>query len=275
MKKSYSILTFALIILMFFTFTYTVFGESPTFNTESSNIISVGVNPTVLPDEVFHTVFKSANQQSNIENSEGLIGLKNGEQIMFATVKNGVFSIDKVAFDSIPEKNVVRAFHFFIKNLESMENDKNRDEISSFMSDLEDVDNDLSRIIFLSVYSEIKGDMYGAYTVMNPFLSAINVLLGVAAVLIICLLLLSTLIDLCYLGFSFFKEGWSHFLVSYEAKNVEFESQRRVDGEYQNKYFEYFKDRSLTYIVLSICITYLICGGLSGIIAYVLSLVNV
>lgn len=104
MKKSYSILTFAFIILMFFTFTYTVFGESPTFNTESSNIISVGVNPTVLPDEVFHTVFESANQQSNIENSEGLIGLKNGEQIMFATVKNGVFSIDKVAFDSIPEK---------------------------------------------------------------------------------------------------------------------------------------------------------------------------
>ena len=275
MKKSYSILTFAFIILMFFTFTYTVFGESPTFNTESSNIISVGVNPTVLPDEVFHTVFESANQQSNIENSEGLIGLKNGEQIMFATVKNGVFSIDKIAFDSIPEKNVVRAFHFFINNLENMENDKNRDEIASFMSDLEDVDNDLSRIIFLSVYSEIKGDMYGAYTVMNPFLSAINVLLGVAAVVLICLLLLSTLFDLCYLGFSYFTDGWTNFLVSYDAKQVEYDFQRRVDGEYKSKYFEYFKHRSLTYIILAVCITYLICGGLSGIIAYVLSLVNV
>ena len=63
--------------------------------------------------------------------------------------------------------------------------------------------------------------------------------------------------------------------ILYDAKQVEYDFQRRVDGEYKSKYFEYFKHRSLTYIILAVCITYLICGGLSGIIAYVLSLVNV
>lgn len=272
MKHSYSMLTLLIIFLMFFNFT--VFGESLSFNTDSPTVIPIMINQSVLPDELFQSVFESANKHSNIENSEGLIGLKNNEQIMFATVRNGTFLIDKAAFDTVPEKNRVRAFHFFMKSLESMENNQNKDEIELFMTYLQESDDDIARVIFLSIYSEIKGDLYTAYTVVNPFMYVMNIFLGVGAVLLICLLLFSTLMDLCYLGFSYFTDGIVNFFVSYDAKQVEHEYQKRVNGEYMNKYLEYFKSRSLTYIVLAICITYLICGGLSGIIAFVLSLVN-
>ena len=63
--------------------------------------------------------------------------------------------------------------------------------------------------------------------------------------------------------------------VSFEALRTVEDVEKGVsggDGEYRNAYLLYFKRRALTYIILAICIMYLICGGISGIIGFVLSL---
>lgn len=58
------------------------------------------------------------------------------------------------------------------------------------------------------------------------------------------------------------------------ALSIEYDYYKYSNEGYYNIYFEYLKRRSLSYIVLAICITYLICGGLSGIISFVLNLVS-
>lgn len=152
------------------------------------------------------------------------------------------------------------------------------DAKADLMSDLQKLDNTLAAALLTMVFANTKGNMYFAYNFFKPFLAVFNVLLGIGAVVLIIILLLSTVLDLAYIGLPVWREaqqdGNKGFLISYEAKYVVREAEAGIDGDYVNPYILYFKERALTYIVLAICIMYLICGGLSGIIGWVLSLVT-
>jgi hypothetical protein len=130
-------------------------------------------------------------------------------------------------------------------------------------------------------FNAMEADLWKAYQIMEPFIGLINVVLGVGCVLLILLLMFSTVMDLAYIGLPVWRETQDSkgkknpFGVCYEALRTVQEVEKGLgDGGYKNAYLLYFKRRALTYIILAICIMYLICGGLSGLISFVLGLVG-
>lgn len=286
-----------ILLLLLSLFTSTVFAYDTTFNEKSTDIIEVGIGPNALSDEQMQEIIKNANLKVGIERDDGLTVLDKGQEVVIAIVEDGVFKIDKNAFSKVKQKSVSKAFHFFIKGLEGAETPENSEYIADFVNDLQNVDNDLAQVILVSIYSEFKGDMYQAYVITSPFMGIVETVMGIGAVLIIMFLLFSTVIDLAYLGLPistsfkseyrnvaekgkpedkhlFISQTSTPALVSYDALSVEYDYYKYSNEGYYNLYFEYLKRRSLSYIVLAICITYLICGGLSGIISFVLNLVS-
>ena len=154
--------------------------------------------------------------------------------------------------------------------------------LNTFMNDLQQQDRSVATAMLPLLYESVNADLYQAYIIAKPFLDVLNVILGVGCVLLILLLLFSTVMDLAYIGLPMWREstanknggGKTPFGVSYEAVSTVKEIESNTGGDYKNGYLLYLKHRGLTYIVLALCIVYLICGGISGIISFVLSLTS-
>lgn len=194
----------------------------------------------------------------------------------------GKFSIDPSAFKEAKKDDVTKAMKLFTDGLTN--SGGSADTVQQIMADIQDTDSSVSSVMLPLIFASTKGDMYQAYKISSPFLEILSVVLGVGAVLLILLLLFSTVMDLAYIGLPVWREaqagkegGKNPFGVSYEALTTVKEVEKGLgggDGGYRNAYLLYFKRRALTYIILAICIFYLICGGLSGIIGFVLNLVS-
>ncbi len=199
------------------------------------------------------------------------------------TVKDGTdIYVDINSFKKAKKSDVSAAMELFVKALNDVAMDP--DTAHQIMNDIQDVDSSVSSIMLPLIFASTKGDMFAAYKIMAPFLDVLSIVLGVGAVILILILLFSTVMDLAYIGLPVWREaqegknnGKHPFGVSYEALRTVQEVEKGIgggDGEYRNAYLLYFKRRALTYIILAICIMYLICGGLSGIIGFVLQLVS-
>ncbi len=203
---------------------------------------------------------------------------------LLTLVDQSTVFIDPSAFKNAKNTDVTKAMRIFTDAIKDVGADD--DTVQQLMTDIQDVDSTVSTIMFPIIFQETRGDIYAAYKIAEPFLNILSVVLGVGAVLLILLLLFSTVMDMAYIGLPVWreaqanKEGGSHkqpFGVSYEALLTVQEIEKGIgggDGGYKNAYLLYFKRRALTYIILAICIMYLICGGLSGIIGFVLQLVS-
>lgn len=191
--------------------------------------------------------------------------------------------INKSAWSEAKDKDVTKAMRLFVDALGQQ--DCSSDALQSFMNNLQESDTSVGSVMLPLIFESTKGDMYQAYKITSPFLEILSVVLGVGAVILILLLLFSTVMDLAYIGLPVWREAQASknggqknpFGVSYEALTTVKEVEKGLgggDGGYRNAYLLYFKRRALTYIILAICIFYLICGGLSGIIGFVLNLVS-
>ncbi len=168
--------------------------------------------------------------------------------------------------------------------IDSLTDNDNVDDtaLNTFMNDLQQQDRSVATAMLPLLYESVNADLYQAYIIAKPFLDVLNVILGVGCVLLILLLLFSTVMDLAYIGLPMWREstanknggGKTPFGVSYEAVSTVKEIESNTGGDYKNGYLLYLKHRGLTYIVLALCIVYLICGGISGIISFVLSLTS-
>ena len=172
--------------------------------------------------------------------------------------------------------------NIFIQSLSKSEADENL--VQSFLGVLSDGDNALSADLLSATFAYVQGDMFYAFKFMEPFLEVMNKILGVAAVLLILILLASTCLDLAYIGLPIFRENVEsksdgkgssyHIPISHEARTSVQMTEQATDGVYKNTYLIYFRRRALSYILLAICIMYLITGGLGNIIGFVLNLVS-
>lgn len=168
--------------------------------------------------------------------------------------------------------------------IDSLTNSKivDKNALNQFMTDLQDQDRSVATAMVPLLFKGTRADLYQAYVIAKPFLDVLNVILGVGCVLLILLLLFSTVMDLAYIGLPMWREstanknggGKTPFGVSYEAVSTVKEIESNTGGDYKNGYLLYLKHRGLTYIVLALCIVYLICGGISGIISFVLGLTS-
>lgn len=205
--------------------------------------------------------------------------------ILQVPTAGGEIKINSLAFKNYSSnKELTKAMKIFVDALSKTE--ANPDVKQQIMADMQDIDSSVSSIMLPLIFQSTKGDMYQAYKITSPFLNLLSIVLGVGAVILILLLLFSTVMDLAYIGLPVWREaqqskngnnGKNPFGVSYEALTTVKEVEKGLgggDGGYRNAYLLYFRRRALTYIILAICIMYLICGGLSGIIGFVLSLVS-
>ena len=194
---------------------------------------------------------------------------------------DGVMEIDMETWKAAKADNITKTMKTFVDCLDATP--ASDDAVKEFMQTFEDTDRSVSSVMLPMVFRETKANIYEAYKIVEPFLDVLNIVLGVGCVALILLLMFSTVMDLAYIGLPVWREAQEAkngakkhpFGVSYEALRTVEETEKNLgggDGEYKNAYLLYFKRRALTYIILAICIMYLICGGLSGIIAFVLSL---
>lgn len=203
--------------------------------------------------------------------AQDLILIKPGEGV----------SIDETTWSAAKHSDVTKVMHRFVNALGNSGIDP--DAVHQFMGMLQDSDTSVATVMLPLIFEGTKGDMYQAYKITSPFLEILSVVLGVGAVLLILLLLFSTVMDLAYIGLPVWRESNANreggskqpFGVSYEALTTVTSIEKDLgSGDYKNAYVLYFQRRVLTYIILAICIVYLIGGGLSGIIGFILSLVG-
>lgn len=224
--------------------------------------------------------------------SNGNINFKSGVMTIYTKgkpyeilkVTEGKIQIDPVAFQEAKQKDVTKAMRLFVDAISNV--GANPDTVQQIMNDLQETDSSVSAIMLPLIFESTKGDMYQAYKITSPFLNVLSIVLGIGAVALIFLLMFSTVMDLAYIGLPVWRnmqadktqgKGKNPFGVSYEAITTVNEIEKGLtggDGGYKNAYLLYFQRRVTTYIVLAICIMYLIGGGLSGIIGFILNLVG-
>lgn len=193
---------------------------------------------------------------------------------------NGTLIFDEAVFKNSNQKDAKNKITSFINNLKDSSVDL--DTQQSIMSQIQESDSDVAAVMIPLIFDESKADLYTAYKWLYPFLSILRVVFGIGAIAIILLLVGSTIMDLVYIGLPVWREkdaengkGKNPFGVSYEAiKTVKEIELTMTEGNYQNAYLLYFKRRALTYIVLAICLLYLIVGELGGLISWILSLAS-
>ena len=128
------------------------------------------------------------------------------------------------------------------------------------------------------IFSETRADLSGAMGIFSPFQGTLGLVLGIGVVLIIIMLLLSTVMDLVYIGIPMVqnaldgKDAKNPFGVSRDAYMLVKQQGEKNEGG--NIYVQYLKKRIVTYIILAICILYLISGQIAGIIGWLLDLVS-
>ena len=211
-----------------------------------------------------------------------LIVNSKGVDYELLTVESNAILINPTAFKEAKQSDVTKAMRLFTEAM--VELSDSADAVQQVMQDMQATDPSVSTIMLPLIFDSVQGDMFVAYKITSPFLSILSIVLGVGAVGLIILLMFSTVMDLVYIGLPVWREAKqgkdgskNPFGVSYEAMRTVEEVEKGIgggDGEYRNAYLLYFKRRALTYIILAICIMYLICGGLSGIIGFVLQLVS-
>lgn len=125
-------------------------------------------------------------------------------------------------------------------------------------------------------------DIFTALKWLAPILQFMRILIGVGAIVIVILLFASTVMDCIYIGLPMWREAQVEkgennkpFGVSMEAISTVKEVESNIEsGKYKNSYLLYFRRRALTYVVLAICLLYLIAGELGGLIQGLLDMVS-
>ena len=190
-------------------------------------------------------------------------------------------TFDEEAFAKADQKEAKKVLELFIDELRESSISSNNQQ--AIMTSIQESDSKVASMMIPLIFDNSQADLFSAYKIVYPFLQVLGVVLGIGAYIIILLLLGSTVVDLLYIGLPVWREkadskGSSHpFGVSYEAMTTVKEVESGLtgnDGAYRNAYVIYFKRRALSYIVLAICILYLIAGQLGGIITFVLNLVS-
>lgn len=252
----------------------------------NDNWIPAGsANVGTLTSDVIQSAINTANTKTGASEIADVLVVKiNGSYYNLLKVDGENIKINKTVWNEAKQSDVTKSVRNFVDALTNSGADA--DAVQQVMTNLQESDTDVSSVMLPMIFESTKGDMYQAYKITSPFLELLSIVLGVGAVILILLLLFSTVMDLAYIGLPVWREAQQSkngnsnknpFGVSYEALTTVKEVEKGLgggDGGYRNAYLLYFRRRALTYIILAICIMYLICGGLSGIIGFVLSLVS-
>ncbi|ASS98397.1 hypothetical protein B9L19_03500 [Geobacillus thermocatenulatus] len=204
------------------------------------------------------------------------------KRILVYDEANGVIKFNSKNFDDATDKSRKKALGIFVDALQnspvSLQTQQN------IINTMSTANEEVSKLLVPLLMDTAKADVYTAMRWVKPIIPVIQVIFGIGAVIISILLIGSTVIDLVFIGLPIAREaildnrseksGRVKFISSdAEAVIKEVESSLADNtGRYKNAYLTYFKRRALTYIILSICLLYLVMGELGNLIAWLLSL---
>lgn len=199
--------------------------------------------------------------------------------VLVKSTNDGVLQFNSGDFAKATERSKKRAVKSFITIMQESNLDAQVQQ--NLFDSMAGADKELQAMMLPLIFDNTSADLYTAMKWVSPILQVFRVVLGIGAIVLIALIFLSTVLDCAYIGIPMArgnKEGGSGndkpFGISYDAISVVKEVESSLDGNnrYKNPYFLYFIRRSTTYIVLVICILYLVVGELSGLMSWLLSL---
>lgn len=152
-------------------------------------------------------------------------------------------------------------------------------------------------LIITYLFDQTQGDLIGAMGVVSPFLPLINLVIGVVAIVVLAFLVLSSVIDLAFIGLPMVREammagdgngqgggsGSKPKALTYACWSTINEVEGALGGGgsggtsggksgYKNAYGLYFKKRMWDYVLLGVCLSFLIFGGFSRLISGLLGI---
>ena len=152
-------------------------------------------------------------------------------------------------------------------------------------------------LIIQYLFTQTQGDLAGAMKIISPFLPIINIIIGVVAILVAAALVLSTVIDLAFIGLPMVREmlmaggegsgggagsGSKPKALTYACWSTINDVESALGGGgggngngksgYKNAYGVYFKRRVWDYVLLGVCLSFLIFGGFSRFISTLLGI---
>jgi len=207
-------------------------------------------------------------------------GNKDAGDLEVFNIKTTSVTFNKVNFNKCLNSSKKEAVKKFAERIKSSSLDEQVQQ--SIIDTFSASDRNLSRLLIPALMDSVSADLYSGGKAVSPFIGAVNVILGILVYIIFFLIILSTTLDLAYIGIPIFREsadgkandkGKIPF-ISADAISVVKESEGGAgsSGGYKNPYITYFKRRFITYIVLAFCILYLVMGEISSLISWLLSL---
>lgn len=194
---------------------------------------------------------------------------------------------DKTAFDNLSDKDQSKATSEMLQTVSAWQLDTK--SVTSLAETLENR-NDLvfSKADAVAILFNQGADIMGALTWFMPFQGALGLILGVGVIIVMALLLLSTVLDLVYIGMPTARMAMSAkaegqgkeipFGISTDAYRIVQQTAETGaggnGGNQGNPYLQYFKKRFVTYIILAVCILYLLSGQIGGLISGLLNLAS-
>lgn len=194
----------------------------------------------------------------------------------------GAVTVNITAFNNATEKSRKQVLGDLIKELHNSSVSEQSQQ--KLIDEMSASNGDVSRLLIPLVMDSTSADLFTAMKWINPILPIVRVIFGLGAIITAIVTIASTIMDLIFIGLPVGREflenrqdqngGKKPPFVSADAVSVIRETESALDssGGYKNAYVMYFKRRILTYIVLAICLLYLVVGELGGLIAWLLNL---
>lgn len=194
---------------------------------------------------------------------------------------------DSDAFNNLSDKDQSKATSEMLQTVSAWQLDSK--SVTNLAEKLENNNNIVfSKADAVAILFNQGADIMGALTWFMPFQGALGLILGVGVIIVMALLLISTVLDLVYIGLPTARMAMSAkaegqgkeipFGISTDAYRIVQQTAETGSGgsggNQGNPYLQYFKKRFVTYIILAVCILYLLSGQIGGLISGLLNLAS-
>lgn len=249
-------------------------GTSTPNTTESGTIVV----PDADADSLKAVVEKCKNTSAPKLQAKAGAKLGNDGNLVAITSSTLTFHIED--FQNATEGSRKKVVNYFVTQLQN--SDVSTQTQQNLFEEMSNYDKNLQALLIPIIFDSTSADLYTAMKWINPILSVLRVILGIAAIILVLLILASTLLDLIYIGIPMARGNSDGngsdkpFGVSYDAIAVVKEVESSLDGNsrYKNGYLIYARRRALTYFILAICLLYLVVGEIGGLMAWLMSLAS-
>jgi hypothetical protein len=262
----------------------------PATTTTTTTTPAGGMSIPILPTDVKALTSVLSNTATSLGEIGSTITVTLGSQYASST-NNTLLSLsgnnlefNTTVWSETSASEQTQVLSTFIKNLQTSQ--VSPQDQQTIMTQLENSNSTVQQVLLPITMSGTSADLFSAMRIINPFMPIFRVLLGIGAIVIMLALMLSTVVDLVYIGIPIFQEKVNEmpsngkgqvagkrnkWFISHDAESVVRETGADT-GAYQNPYLLYFKRRVFTWIILSICILYLVMGELGQVVAWLLHL---